>query len=58
MEPSVTRWINRYDGGRLRFLPNWNAGLRGLATRAASARSQARVNRNSGAAIGFSIGPR
>ena len=34
---SVTRWISRYDGGRLSCLPNWCAGERGSAIRAACA---------------------
>ena len=41
IEPSVTRWISRYDGGRLSCRPELEAAaMRGSAIRAACGRSQ------------------
>ena len=55
---SVTRWISRYDGGRLSCLPNWWAGERGSAIRAAWLRIQPRVKVNSSTSAGSMIGSR
>ena len=59
IEPSVTRWISRYDGGRLSCRPSCvrraTAGRRSGPPRA---RSHARVNWNSLARTGSSIGVR
>ncbi len=58
MLPIQTRWISRYDGGRLSRSARVDPGCRGSCTRWNCVRIQSRENRNVSAVAGSTKGPR
>ena len=57
MPPTHTRWISRYSGGRLIFMPVPMPSLPGALTRCSWARSHSRLKVNVSTDAGSKNGP-